>query len=406
MTTVIDHTDRGHSPLGASGAERWGNCPGSVALIRELQLPESDEPDYRREGTAMHEAAEHCLRTGCDTWEIVGQTFNETVITDALAEAIQVYLDVCRADMDTAAYHYIELGLAAPELHELAFGTLDFGAIFGAPSFEEPHFIVPTLVKVRDLKGGEGIVVDPEENPQLMYYALLLILQNPHWSDDTPVELEIAQPRAFHVDGPIRTWTTTVGAIREWMHSWLIPAMARTEIDDELDAGPWCRFCPAKLVCPKLTALFKAAAISNPQEIVAWNDATLGQNYKLVAAVEFYTRALKEETLRRALKGRTFEGAAKLVKKKSNRVWKGEAEAKVKALFGDKAYTKPELKSPPEIEKLGPDGKEFVKEYAYSPDTGLTLARWDDPKVGIKVESSEEAFADAAAALGYTEDAA
>ncbi|MBO8865195.1 DUF2800 domain-containing protein, partial [Staphylococcus aureus] len=31
-----------HSPLGASSADRWIHCPGSVALIKALDLPRSD----------------------------------------------------------------------------------------------------------------------------------------------------------------------------------------------------------------------------------------------------------------------------------------------------------------------------------------------------------------------------
>ena len=86
-----------HSPLGASSAERWMNCPGSVTLLQHLGLDESEEPDYRREGIAMHEAAAHCLREGLDAWEIVNQTFYETLMTPELADPIQVYLDHCRS---------------------------------------------------------------------------------------------------------------------------------------------------------------------------------------------------------------------------------------------------------------------------------------------------------------------
>src|ERR1700737_4068962 len=42
-----------HSPLGASSAERWMNCSGSVALIAALKTggaPEEAEPDYRTDG--------------------------------------------------------------------------------------------------------------------------------------------------------------------------------------------------------------------------------------------------------------------------------------------------------------------------------------------------------------------
>lgn len=31
-----------HSPLGASSAERWMNCPGSVALLKDLKMETTD----------------------------------------------------------------------------------------------------------------------------------------------------------------------------------------------------------------------------------------------------------------------------------------------------------------------------------------------------------------------------
>lgn len=421
MTTVIalpDHSERGHSPLGASGAERWMNCAGSVTLIKrlsqllaEMQMPAEDDPDYRREGTALHEASEHCLRTGVDSWEIAGETFNETVIDQPMADAVQVYVDKCRSIMDRAKLHYIEFPVSSPK-HPDFYGTLDFAAVVGEPATKEQMaklgwadpFIVPTEVIGLDLKGGEGILVEPEENPQLKYYLYGLIDKNPHWPDETPVLLGIVQPRAYHPSGEvIRTWSTTVGAIRAWVDAELIPAMLRTELDDHLEAGEWCRFCPAKLVCPLLTSLFRAACTANPKEIVNFNDESLGRSWQYREAVKHYMKALDDEVYRRLNAGREFPGVAKLVPKKANRVWNSQAEAEAKKRFGDDAWTKPALKSPAELEKDSPKAKEFVKEYAFIPNTGLTVAKWDDPKAAVKVTTSTEAFGAAVAKLGDTE---
>lgn len=415
VIALPDHSDRGHSPLGASGAERWMNCAGSVTLIKrledilaEMDMPPEDDPDYRREGTALHEASEHCLRTGVDSWEITGETFNETVIDQPMADAVQVYLDKCRSIMDRAKLHYIEFPVSSPK-HKSFYGTLDFAAILGEPAtaaqmkalgWAEP-FILPSLVVGLDLKGGEGILVEPEENPQLKYYLYGLIDKNPHWPDETPVMLGIVQPRAYHPSGEVvRTWSTTVGAIRAWVDAELIPAMLRTELDDSLEAGDWCRFCPAKLVCPLLTSLFRAGATANPKDVVNFGDESLGRNWQYREAVKFYIKALDDEMYRRLNAGREFSGVSKLVPKKSNRVFKAEARAEAEARFGEEAFTKPELKSPAELEKHSPKAKEFVKEYAYMPDTGLTVAKWDDPKAGVKVQSSTEAFGAAVAKLG------
>ncbi len=400
-----DHSKRGHSPLGASGAERWMECPGSVALIKELKIVEDDaeSPRYRLEGTAMHEAAEKCLKEGIDTWEIVGQSFGEIEIDPTMADAIQVYLDYCRRWMDAAAYHYVELPVSSP-VHPDFYGSLDFAAVVGT-SPAHGQFIIPDTVVVCDLKGGEGIIVEPEDNPQLMYYAFGLIDANKHWDDETRVVIAIAQPRAFHPDGmPIHEWETTVGEIREWVQSVLVPAMCRAEYDCTLDAGPWCRFCPAKLVCPLLTSLFRAAAVANPKEVVNYNDASVGRSYQYLQAVKFYIKALEEETLVRLRKGVVMEGCAKLVDKKVNRVFKDGAEAEAKAKFGQDAVVPARLKSPSELEAVSPAAKQFVKEYAYFPRSGFTVAPWSDRRTAVKVQTQQEVFGAAVAALDATDE--
>lgn len=382
MTDVLpDHSKRGHSVLGASGAERWMNCPGSVALLRELTLPESDEPDYRREGTAMHEAAAHCLDNGLDTWEIVGQTFHDTVIEPVMANAIQVYLDTVRPDMARGT-SYVEYGISSP-VHPDFWGTLDHGV-------DTPGELIVT-----DLKGGEGIIVHPEENPQLKYYAFGIVdgLERQDgrvFPPEHKVRLRIVQPRAVGEE-PVREWSTTVGELKEWVHDTLVPAMQRTEFDDTLEPGTWCRFCPAKLVCPMMVSLFGAAARSNPAHVVHLSDAGLDRSYQYAQAVKMYLKALEEEAFRRANEG-TKMTSAKLVNKKANRVWKPTAALELILQIGEDCMTKPELKTPAQVEKIGPAAAKLVTEFAFTPVTGLTLAPVSDPRPAVKVQPEEEVF--------------
>ena len=378
-----DHSTRGHSKRGASGAERWMNCPGSVALLSHLDLPESDDPDYRREGTAMHEAAAYCLENGLDTWEITGQTFNDTVVDTPMAQAVQVYLDDVRPDMATAITSYIEYPISSP-VHPDFYGSLDFGAVF------------PDRIKVKDLKGGEGIIVEPDDNPQLKYYAFGIVdgLERDKgmtFPDETIIELTIVQPRGFSLEGPVRMWPTTVGELKAWVHDTLVPAMLATEMDHSLDAGPWCRFCPAKLVCPLLTSLFGAACKANPTEMIHLNDQSIDRSYQYVEAVKFYIKALSDEVFRRLSTGHEFK-TAKLVNKKANRVFKDGAPDLAKARFGPEVYMPIEMKSPAELEKLSPEAKAFVKEFAYMPQTGYTVAPMSDPKPAVKITKASETF--------------
>ncbi|MGH7175192.1 MAG: DUF2800 domain-containing protein, partial [Minisyncoccia bacterium] len=288
--------------------------------------------------------------------------------------------------IQSADRFHVEYHVTSP-VHPLFYGTLDFAAIWDC---------IPS-VEVVDLKGGKGIVVDPVENPQMMYYAFGLI-EKEDWPDSTAIRLTIAQPRGWQ-EKPINSWDTTVGYIRKWIADTLVPAMVRAEMDGTLDAGEWCRFCPAKLVCPMLTGLFKAAATVNPDEIVNYSDTAIGLNYNQVQAVKFYIKTLEEEALRRALQGRSVHGC-KVVDKKANRVWKDGATDKAVAKFGDTAWTPPKLKTPPQIEELGPEGAKFVREFGYTPHTGYTLAREDDKRIAVKVgQRAKEAFTQALADL-------
>jgi len=398
-----------HSTKGASSAERWMNCSGSSALIAALELPETDEPDYRREGVAIHEAAADCLARDIDAWEIVGETYYGTVMDGPMCDAIQMYLDRVRPSIDRdKGFHgeqfFIEAKLAAPDVHEKMFGSVDFGALV---PYRCAHGMNKDcqdgFLDVTDLKGGEGIEVDPTDNAQMKYYAFMLIHTHyNHLEDDFPVRLTIVQPRCWSYDGPIRDWWATVGEIKAWVVRDLLPAMNST--DSDLEAGKWCRFCPAKIVCPLLNSLFRAAAHYDPEEVVSLSSESLGLSYNKVEGVKFYIKALEEEVYRRMMQGKEVPGT-KLVNKKANRIYTDTVTEKVegkdvevpiadaiKSRFGDAAYDKPKMKTPAELEKLNPAAKKFVHEHSYMPHTGLTVAVEGDKRTAIKVQSSQERF--------------
>jgi hypothetical protein len=380
MTTEIRPA---HSPLGASGAERWLNCPGSVALLKELVLPQSDEPEYRSLGTSAHAAANKCLVADLDAWEIIGQKYGVHTVDLEMCEPVQTFLDECRSLIGPESKVYLEWGIDAPEFHKDFYGTLDFGCVTG------------NHMAIRDYKHGEGIMVDVEWNPQVMYYAYGLLRHHP---EVTEISLGIVQPRGFHPSGPIRTWDTTADAIRIWAEGELLDAMNRTALDADFLPGPWCRLCPAKLVCPSLTSLFEAAMTADPKRICNITDEGIGRSYQMLAPVESYIRAFKEETLRRLIKGHKID-QVKIVAKKADRVWKPEAEAVMLEKFPTDAFTEPKLKSPAQMEKVGAAAKVLTKQYAYTPESGPTVALASDKRPAITVQTVQEKFGAAIAAL-------
>ena len=377
MTTEIRPA---HSPLGASGAERWMNCPGSVALLKQLYIPEeTDEPDYRSEGTTAHEAAAHCLKTGEETFELIGRQFEKHKVSQEMADAIGMYVRECLSLIASGDTVLIEQGIAAPDFHPDFYGTVDF-SVFKATT---------KTLYIRDFKYGIGIAVDAEDNPQLMYYAYGLLRRNPEAEE---IDMGIVQPRAFHPDGPIRAWRITAKDLCAWAEETLLPSMIATAMESDLDAGSWCRFCLAKLVCPLQEALFGAATTADPKKLIELTDGSLGRSYQYIAAVKQYIKALEEEVFRRLMGGAPIEGT-KLVNKKANRVWKPEAENILMVTFGDRAYEPASLKSPAEIAKMGEDAKALVTQYAYTPQSDLTVALASDRRAAVP-PPKPEAFTD------------
>lgn len=403
--TYDDGVERAaHSNKGASGAERWMNCEGSTAIIEAMDLPESDEADYTREGLAGHEAGADCLARGIDTWEVAGETYHNTVIDPDMATAVQEYLDRVRPSIPADGFHtrdfFVEAKLAAPDVHAKMFGSVDFGAMATVPGVNDGW----PFLDVTDLKMGKGIIVEVQDNPQMKYYAFMLIhTKFPKLADEFPVRLTIVQPRGWSDDLHVREWWTTVGAVRAWVVRDLLPAMNSTS--DNLKAGDWCRFCPAKIACPLLTSLFRAASEYDPKAAVDLSPEALGLCYEKIGAVKFYLKALEGEVYRRNMMGQDVPGT-KLVNKRADRIFKDTVTEQVQGenvevplldaarlRFGDEAFTAPELKSPAQLEAIGSKAaKDFVKEFAYIPVTGLTVALASDRKTGVTIATVKERF--------------
>lgn len=406
-----------HSPLGASGADRWMQCHGSVGLLEKLGMPESDEEDYQIVGTAMHAAAAHALTEGLEGWELTGTEHNGVTMTSDLVVPIDVYLQHVRPLMAACDTYGVEFKISSP-VHPLFFGTADFWGV--APGFTKPDKMA---LHVIDLKGGIGVMVEVEHNVQVMYYAFGVIdtLERQRSyviDDDMEVVLGIVQPRAFHPDGPVRQWPTTVGYIKQWVHETLVPHMLATAYDNSLDAGPWCRFCPAKLVCPVLTNLFRAACTASPDVAGELTDDQLGFNYRYADPVKMFVKALEKEAMRRLNAGRPLPWGdgkhLKLVYMKANRTWKEGARELAIHRYGAAALEEPlnvivpdpvsllatwpklidHVKSPAQMEKV-PEAAEWVKSFAYQPKGALTVAPPHDPRPAIEVSRLSEKFAGA-----------
>lgn len=407
---------RAHSWLGGSGADRWLHCPGSFKLIQEAYdkgLIDGDGgTDYAAQGTAAHKLAEACLNSRKDAWEFVGQDFNGVMVvpdTEAVSlvdpNVVQEYVDYVRSLAARADWSAVEVAIGQTyRPNEYFYGYADFVAFVppGAGHADDGLHVV-------DHKHGAGIGVPAVNNPQLMYYAWGVLNEIPlHTPPLMPVHLTIFQPRYKRGDASEEnTWSTTVGDLTKWATEVLLPGMQKAiqsqNPREELAIGSWCRFCPLMRegLCPAVNqAVEDVAAMADKEKVENMTPEQVDLYYQkaLVAKMAIRLIEKKAETLLMAGGEMKF---AKLVHKRANRAWKEGAEEKLADWLGEEAFAPRVYLTPPAVEKLSSKGKEFVSEYAYTPQNpGYRVAATDAPGKPVDIRKEMDKT------FGHYQDAA
>lgn len=305
-----------HSMIGGSVCKQYMACPGSVAMRSKFPSVSSEAAD---EGTRLHALMEHCLRNGeWDAGDYVGAWLeNEEQIplgggfhaasavpafTKDQCDAVSTILRYVWALMRSpTAELYVETNFALADIDPRAFGTADIVIVDG----ETLHLV--------DAKFGKGVLVEVENNAQLQFYAAGARRKIESAANVFRITLTIAQPRAFHPAGPIRTWETDIVSLMEW-ESELAAAIKRTDDPKApLVAGDHCQFCPGarlaangKYPCAAFEARTNAARdaafdLSADMTAVDTMDAaTLGRRYSELAILKKYIRDMESLAKRRA----------------------------------------------------------------------------------------------------------
>lgn len=407
---MADHSERSHSTWSASATARNVNCPGALTLAQFA--PPQRESIHSARGTACHQIAEKCLRTGVDAsafLDTVEKTKEREIeIDEELVNSAQEYVDYCRLSMLGESY-WIEqnFDLASLGTPFDAGGTGDF--VSYAPSSKN--------LQVVDLKNGMG-VVDVAENPQLRTYGLGALLANPSLDVET-ITVTIVQPRAPHKDGRIRSETFHVADLIDWTAD-LLKAMNRSKqamdefekcivkpehdrIDvwkrdtmppvnsvllDEWNAK-WlnpgkCTFCPVEGSCPALKrdALSVAAVWFDDMDTprlgntaLDTDPASLNRDLNMIPMLEDWVKARRALAHSMAEQGVEFEDH-QLVDKIGNRKWADDTAALVATVqeSGIDPFAEPKLLSPAQLEKLlGSKRKALIEPFVVREITGTNL---------------------------------
>lgn len=302
---------KAHAILSASSSHRWLNCPPSARLCETY---EDKGSDYAAEGTDAHSLCEYKLRKALGM-EATDPTEHLTWYNEEMEDCANGYasyiLELVEAAKETCAdpVVLIEQRVDFSRWVEQGFGTSD--AII----------ISDGTLHVVDYKHGLGVLVDADNNPQMMCYALgALELFDAIYDIDT-VAMTVYQPRRQNVS----TFEMSKDDLFRWADEVLKPtAELAFAGDGNFLCGEWCGFCKAKHECRARAEAnlmlaqydFKLPPLLEDTEI----EIILSRADQLVS----WVNDIKEYALQQAISGKEWTGF-KLVEGRSNRRYTDEA---------------------------------------------------------------------------------
>ncbi len=354
-------------------------CPGSANMEKDIP---SESSIYADEGTAAHELGEMCLRKGDNPEDYRGEIIvvekegprREFEVNGDMISAVETHVEHCRPLMGR---HLIEHKFMLPFLGPEEKGTSDFTALH------------EKILHVVDYKHGKGETVEAIGNIQGLCYGLGAAkeFQNDDWHT---LRITIVQPRAYHDDGPVRSWDVPRDELFDYMMQFAAAAKATEDPNAPLVVGKWCRFCKAKVHCP--------AQLKNAQEVMEMDfseptskpvpPAFLSDEKILdlifsgkIKAIEQWCQGLKDYAQKKAEAGDPIPGS-KLVATRANRVWKDKEQAE-KVLGGvyPQLFEKVFCTAPQAEKILGKkEFKDKVEFLVTKISTGVTLVPESDPR--------------------------
>lgn len=359
--TNINHADRAHAVLSASGASRWIACTPSAML--EEATKERRDSGYANEGTLAHELAEACIRLkfGMITEQEYAKEFfrirSDKYYTSEMLSQSGKYVDyVCEEynvikKQDPSAVLLIEESVSLEE----------YTTEKGGKGTCDTIIVADTLMKVIDLKYGKGIAVSAQDNPQLKVYGLGALDKYGFAFGVENIELVIVQPRL----DSLSTFEISADQLEDWGKLVLKPAAKKAlKGSGEQIPGDHCQFCRVRPRCSalRLEALRSAQTdFAEPldtkkikETVHLLGDDQLIEIYSKASLITSWIKAVSDYVETEARAGKKWEGF-KLVSGKGRRVISDEAKARELldlAFYEKSQYLNTKLKGFGELEKL------------------------------------------------------
>lgn len=324
--TDINHKERAHAKLSASGASRWATCPGSVQM--EDGIPDR-ESIYAQEGTLAHEMSELKLKHYLDPKGFGKRKLNaaikklkENKLYQAEMESYtDTYVDFIKEkalSFSSNPYIEIEKRVDFSRWVDGGFGTCDCVLIHGS------------TLSIIDLKYGKGVPVSAEQNEQLILYALgAYDAFNLIYNLDK-IEMNIVQPRINNFS----TWEISLTELLLWGDYFKVQAEKALGGNGELvPSAKACKFCKARDIC---TARAENNLSLESEIKLKPNEIPKDKLYEYISRGEDIAKwvaDLKAYALDMCLKGEDVKGL-KAVAGRTSRSWTNQDEAINKLIEG------------------------------------------------------------------------
>lgn len=351
--------------VGGSTAKRVINCPGSVALVQKM--PPKPSSKYADEGTLLHNVMAELIMSEEPPEYYIGTRYEDQILTFELVE--EKILPALRALDIIDPEHKMEIEAET----RVGFGDLLPG-VFGSTDLIGR---LGNRAVVLDWKFGDGVMVEVEENPQLMFYAAAAMrTPEAQWAFNgvTEIECVIVQPPE------VRRWVTTPERIAKFELELVQAVKTALKPDAPLAVGDHCRWCAAKPICPKMTGAVDRALKVQIEALPAEQISIYLRNADMLEDWIKDLRALALQMLESGAKLPEY----KLVAKRAIRSWSDEEKAKV-ALFAygltESEVMESSVVSPAKAEKALKKRKIGLPEdLVVAISSGNTLASVDDPR--------------------------
>jgi hypothetical protein len=355
--------------VGGSTAKRVIACPGSVALV--AKMPPKPSSKYADEGTLLHEVIAEIVDKAAEPRQFLGRKYEGITLTEELMDAklLPALKALDEIDPKTEMEIAVETRVGFGEnLLPGVFGSTDLLGRIGRRAY------------VIDWKFGDGVRVQAEENPQLLFYAAAAMrTPSVSWVFDGADEIECVIVQPSH---GVSRWVTTPDRVKAFELELVRAVKAAQEPDAPLAHGDHCRWCAAKPICPVMTGAVDRAVTT---QIKGLDVEMIGKYLANADLLEDWIKDL------RALATQILEQSVavpgyKLVAKRATRQWVDEATAYewLTQNFPEAEVVETSVISPAKTDKLLKKAKLTLPEgLVVSVSSGSTLASEDDPRPAV-----------------------